>query len=76
MANSHHLKILLSESVVNHPKKPCQSFSPFQEIIQHQKNHLMSQFTKQLEMTKCYYSQKIVVPVMIVGLGNILFVRQ
>jgi hypothetical protein len=71
MAISYHLKILSSVSVINDS-----SFSPRQEIIKHQKSCLMSQFTKQLEMTKCYFSQKIVAPVMIEGLGYIVFVRQ
>jgi hypothetical protein len=54
MAISHHLKILSSVSVVNDFHllflKTCQSFLLWQEIIQHEKNHLKSQFTKQLEM--------------------------
>ncbi len=54
--------------------KTCQSFL---EIIQHHKNCLNSQFLKQLEMTMgFYFTQKIVIQVMMVGLGNILFVRQ
>ncbi len=57
--------------------KTCQSFLPWWEIIQYQKNGLKSQHAKQLRMTRGFYcSQKIVVPVMIIGLGNILFVRQ
>jgi hypothetical protein len=35
--------------------KTCQSFLPRQEIIQHQKNYLKSQFGKQLEMMRGFY---------------------
>jgi hypothetical protein len=61
MATTHHLKILSSVSVVNDSSsmlKKCQSYLPRQEIIQHQKNRLESQFTKWLEMTMGFYCSK------------------
>jgi hypothetical protein len=80
MAICHHLKILSSIPAVN------DSLSIFKSMpvlftsaknIQHQKHCLMSRFMKQLEMTGMFYStQKIVAPVMIIGLGSIVFVRQ
>ncbi len=58
MAISHHLKMLLSVSVVNDSPSIFKNMPVLftsAKNIQHQKNCLKSQFTKQLEMMQGFY---------------------